>query len=96
MGKYKIVKIEVNDINQEFIKEMTYQAIHINDGDIPPSRDILEDPKLKKYYAEFGKENDLGYIAIDIESEKKVGAIWLRRFTGENRGWGYVDDSTPN
>ena len=95
MEKYKIVEIEVNNINQKFIKEMTYQAIHVNEGNVPPSRDILEDPKLKKYYTEFGKESDLGYIAMDKESKKNIGAIWLRQFTGENRGWGYVDDSTP-
>jgi ribosomal protein S18 acetylase RimI-like enzyme len=95
MCKLNIVIREASSEDQEFIDEMLFQAIHVKEGDNPPSRDVLQEPKLKKYYEKFGNSTDLGYIAFDQNSGENVGAIWLRLFTIEDKGWGYINDSTP-
>jgi len=91
--KYEIRKIIRSD--QKFIKEMLYQAIYTPPEEERPPRSILEEVKLKKYYSDFGNINDLGYIAIDKDTKKAVGAIWLRLFKKENKGWGYISEDIP-
>ena len=95
MAKREIEIREMRIEDQDFITEMLYQAIHVKEGDMAPSRNVLEEPKLKKYYANIGKSTDVGYIAYDKKTRENIGAIWLRLFLNENRGWGYVADNIP-
>jgi ribosomal protein S18 acetylase RimI-like enzyme len=46
------------------------------------------------YAAGFGtRTGDVGFVA---EAERNlVGAAWVRLLRGEDRGYGYVDDDTP-
>lgn len=86
---------EVTSGDQAFITEMLYQAIHVKEGEAPPPRSILKEAKLIKYYAIIGLDTDIGYIAIDEESGAEIGAIWLRVFSKDNPGWGYLADNIP-
>lgn len=78
-----------------FLQEALLTAIYVSPGDAPPDRDILNRPEMKKYYTDWGKEHDRGYIAVERRSLEPVGVIWLRRFTHTNPGWGFVDDDPP-
>ena len=81
--------------DSDFLCEMLYQALHVPPGHEPPPREIMRHPDLLKYYQNWGDKNDTGLIALDKESNIKVGAVWLRQFTAENKGYGYIDDHTP-
>ena len=37
----------------------------------------------------------MGFVAVDGGSGELVGAVWLRLLAGDERGYGYVDDETP-
>jgi len=80
--------------DQEFLWEMLYQAVYVSPGDPAPSRDIIHLPELAKYVQSWGQPNDLGIIAED-EHGLPLGAAWIRLFTGEQRGYGYVADDYP-
>ncbi|MEZ4679804.1 MAG: N-acetyltransferase [Caldilineaceae bacterium] len=57
---------------------------------------IVDEPGLRKYFAAFGTQaGDLGYKAVDSQNGQAVGAAWLRLLQGDNQGYGYVDDETP-
>jgi len=82
--------------DQAFLYEMLYQAIFVPEGSEPPPHDVIYLPELSKYVAEFGQQaGDLAYIAVDHNTQQPVGAAWLRLFTGDHKGYGYVDDQTP-
>jgi ribosomal protein S18 acetylase RimI-like enzyme len=77
----------------EAIKEMFYHALFVPDGKPRPSKQALESVELRKYYDEWGKSGDLGWLAMS--SGGTVGAAWLRLLAGEQKGYGYVADDTP-
>jgi ribosomal protein S18 acetylase RimI-like enzyme len=50
---------------------------------------------MAHYVAGWGQPGDLGVIAIDPHTRQPAGAAWVRLLQGENRGYGYIDDATP-
>jgi GNAT superfamily N-acetyltransferase len=78
-----------------FLWEMLYQAIHVMDGKNPPSRDVLRVPEIRRYLEEWGRPHDFGFVAVKPATLDPVGAAWFRLLIGEQKGYGYVDDSTP-
>jgi ribosomal protein S18 acetylase RimI-like enzyme len=79
-----------------FLWEMLYQAIHVPAGQTPPPRGIVKESNLAHYVREWGQgAGDLGFAAVEEATGQPVGAAWLRLFSGEDPGYGYVDDATP-
>jgi ribosomal protein S18 acetylase RimI-like enzyme len=74
---------------------MLYQAIYVPEGQPLPDRTIVKQPDLAKYVRDWGRVHDSGFVAVEADIRQPVGAVWLRLFTGENRGYGYVDDTIP-
>jgi ribosomal protein S18 acetylase RimI-like enzyme len=81
--------------DEPFLWEMLYQALHVEAGSEPPPRDIVNQPDLAKYVANWGKSTDSGFVVIDDQFAQPVGAVWLRLFAGESKGYGYVADDVP-
>jgi ribosomal protein S18 acetylase RimI-like enzyme len=63
-------------------------------GNAPFERSILEQPDISKYVRDWGRSDDSGFVAVD-ENNQPLGAIWLRLLANEEKGYGYVDDFTP-
>jgi ribosomal protein S18 acetylase RimI-like enzyme len=55
---------------------------------------VIRGPELARYVAGWGREWDCGFLASDAAG-KSLDAVWLRLLRGENQGYGYVDDNTP-
>jgi ribosomal protein S18 acetylase RimI-like enzyme len=51
---------------------------------------VRENPALDRYVKDWGKSGDFGLVAID--NTYSLGATWLRLFSSDNRGFGYVDE----
>jgi ribosomal protein S18 acetylase RimI-like enzyme len=79
--------------DEPFLWEMLYQALYVPEGHPPFPREIVRNPEISRYVQGWGKADDLGFIAL-VEG-KPVGAVWLRLLTGDHRGFGYVDATTP-
>lgn len=54
---------------------------------------IQRQPYLARYALDWGREGDIGYIAL--EDLIPIGAVWLRLWSGKDRGFGYVNDEIP-
>jgi ribosomal protein S18 acetylase RimI-like enzyme len=54
---------------------------------------VRENSALDRYVKDWGRVGDLGFVATT--DDKSIGAAWLRLFSSENRGFGYVDEGIP-
>lgn len=80
--------------DQPFLWEMLYQSLYVPEGRPPFERSILNHPDIARYVKGWGREHDSGFVAVD-ENNRPVGAVWMRLLRGGERGFGYVDDRTP-
>jgi ribosomal protein S18 acetylase RimI-like enzyme len=92
-SSYSIRRLSHPD--QQFLREMLYQSLYVPEGSRPFPRDVVNQPEIAKYVRAWGRAGDIGFVAIDVGSGEPVGAAWLRLLTGDERGYGYVDDETP-
>jgi ribosomal protein S18 acetylase RimI-like enzyme len=86
-------RASVDDV--DFLWEMLYHASYAADLGAPGPGALREHPELARYVDGWGRRADLGVIAVDDETDERVGAAWLRLLTGDAKGYGYVDDDTP-
>lgn len=81
--------------DEPFLWEMLYQALHVPEGQPAPPREVIRLPELARYVQGWGREGDCGLLVSDAAADRPVGAVWLRLMVGEGKGYGYIDDNTP-
>ena len=89
---YKIRSLTAAD--QSLLWDMLYLSLFVPEGNAPFERVVLEHPDISKYVSDWGCAGDFGFVA-DSENNQPLGAIWLRLHAGKKKGYGYVDDFTP-
>src|ERR1022692_124369 len=77
----------------EFLTDMLVEAVNW-----PPTRNhsrerIMSAPESARYIAEWPRHNELGVIAQS--AGQPVGAAWLRFFTSDEPGYGFVSADIP-
>ncbi|MGC4118080.1 MAG: GNAT family N-acetyltransferase [Myxococcales bacterium] len=75
------------------LREFLYLAVHVPLGKPAYPRSIVDLPAIRVYADGWGAAGDAGFVAE--EAGEVVGMIWVRLLTGDRRGFGYVDDATP-
>jgi ribosomal protein S18 acetylase RimI-like enzyme len=87
-----IRKLKVSEL--DFLADMLFEAIFIPKGHAPLPKEIILDKSLSRYIDDWGKDKFDFVLVKDVDNQP-VGAIWGRLLKGENKGFGYVDDRTP-
>lgn len=72
---------------------MFYTALHVPEGAAPFPKSIIEAPHLAKYIANWGRPDDIALVAE--KDGQLIGAVWCRLLKAAEKGYGYVDDQTP-
>ena len=72
---------------------MFYTALHVPEGAAPFPKSIIEAPHLAKYIANWGRPDDIALVAE--QNGQLIGAVWCRLLKAAEKGYGYVDDQTP-
>lgn len=73
------------------LNDFLYEAIYIPEGVQAPPKDIIHQPELQVYVADFGGcENDICFLA-EVD-EKVVGAVWVRVMDD----YGHIEDGVPS
>lgn len=89
---HSIRPLSVSD--QQLLWEMLYQSLYAPEGRPPFPRDVVHRPEVARYVSGWGRDGDIGFVAVDAGGEP-IGAAWLRLLKGDERGYGYVNDETP-
>lgn len=87
-----IRKIQTSEIY--LLKDMLYEAIYQPDENNLIPRSVIEIPEVDAYIKDFGKRADDYCLVADLDG-KIIGAVWVRIISGEIKGFGYLDDQTP-
>jgi ribosomal protein S18 acetylase RimI-like enzyme len=93
MPAYYIRRLTVDD--EPFLWEMLYHALYVPAGQEPFPKEIVREPELARYVLGWGKKDDRGFAAVDEVSLQPIGAVWMRLFSAEYKGYGYVGDDIP-
>ena len=83
-----------NATDTPFLWQMLYIAAHMAEGH-EPMEGIYDHPELAKYVRDWPRANELGVIAVDMETGAAAGAAWLRFFPEGERDYGFIDEQTP-
>jgi ribosomal-protein-alanine N-acetyltransferase len=84
---------EIIKSDYEFLREILYDALFIPEDEKPPDKTVVDLPEISKYINKWGLSSDFGIIVH--MNEQPVGAIWGRLFNNNNKGYGFVDENTP-
>lgn len=91
MKEYVIREIKPNEI--PVLNDFLYEAIFQRDEHNLFPRDIINQPEIKIFIDDFEKPDDLCLVAE--VGGKIVGAVWTRILCGEIKGFGNIDEYTP-
>ena len=75
------------------LNHFLYEAIYVAEGEVPPPLSVLDDPSLRHYVQDFGREGDYA-LAAEVH-DKVVGVVWVRLFPPHDPGYGFLDKETP-
>jgi ribosomal protein S18 acetylase RimI-like enzyme len=90
----KITIREIEKYELEKLEDMLYEAIYQPDEVNLIPREILKLPEIRVYIDNFGDKKDDYCLVADLNGEI-VGAVWARILSGDIKGFGYIDDETP-
>lgn len=76
------------------LEDFTYEAIYTPVDSPSYPKSIIQIPEIKVYYDNFGnKEGDQGLVVE--HNDKIIGAAWVRILDQEPKGYGFVNNQTP-
>ncbi|MBD1826960.1 GNAT family N-acetyltransferase [Microcoleus vaginatus GB1-A2] len=93
-----ILHYSIRPLTQEdepLLWQMLYEAAHMAEEGESTVQAVVNHPLIAKYVKNWGRANDLGFAAIELNGSQPVGAAWLRLFAEDDKGFGWVDDTTP-
>ena len=77
----------------DFLVDMLVLAVNWQSERHVTRAQVLADPTLARYIEGWPWPGDLGVVAE--HRKKRVGAAWIRFFSADRPGYGYVADETP-
>ena len=75
------------------LEDFLYEAIYLAEGTALPPKEIIRQPELAVYIENFGQPDDF-CLAAEANGQI-IGVVWTRILAGEIKGYGNLDDRTP-
>lgn len=75
------------------LREYLYEAIYVPEGIEPYDRSIIDLPEISRYINNWDDTRDFGLVFYS--EDETIGVIWGRLFSEDNKGYGFVNVSTP-
>jgi len=81
--------------DEPFLWQMLYYAAHMQEDGATSSDAAKNHPGLQKYVQEWGRETDMGMLALHPHDQRPLGAAWIRVLIEEKKMSGLIPDGTP-
>ncbi|MBW9150622.1 GNAT family N-acetyltransferase [Clostridium sp. CM028] len=94
MRKEKYIIREIKETELDILEMMLFGAIYLPVGSEPLTREVLKIPEISVYIDDFLKKKDDHCLVADVDGII-IGAVWVRILAGEIKGYGNIDDKTP-
>ncbi len=91
------MKMEIRPLKEEerpLLREFLYQSIFQKNPTNPIPPLVIEEPNVAIYIENFGQREDDHCLVAQVNG-RVVGAVWVRLLNQEPRGYGNVDEETP-
>lgn len=85
---------EIKPKELAILEDLLYEAIFQPEGVALLAREIIYQPEIWVFIKDFGKYKD-DYCLVAEADGKIAGAVWVRILNGTIKGYGNVDDETP-
>ena len=76
------------------LEDMLYEAIYQPDEANLIPREVVTLPEVNVYIDNFGEKTD-DYCLVATIDKRIVGAVWTRILSDDIKGYGNIDDETP-
>ena len=93
-NRIEIIIREIKSDEVSILEDMLYESIYQPDETNPISREVINVPKVRVYIDNFAQKEDDYCLVADLNGQI-IGAVWVRILADEIKGYGYVDDKTP-
>lgn len=95
-AQYQRYEIEhLTPADKYFVQEIVYQAIFVPKGHPAPTRAILNSADIKKYYENWGRKGDCGFLLVNRSTEQPVGGAFIRYYPEDKAGYGFISNKVP-
>ena len=75
------------------LADMLYEAIFQPDEKNLLPKEVINQPELNVYIDNWGKKDDVCFVAVI--NDNIIGAVWTRILDEEIKGFGNIDNETP-
>ena len=76
------------------MEDIMYEAVYQPDPANPYPKEVIYLPQVSIYWDNWGTEKD-DFCLVAVEENKIAGAVWIRTFQGEAKGFGFIGEQTP-
>ena len=93
-NRIEIIIREIKSDEVSILEDMLYESIYQPDETNPISREVINVPKVRVYIDNFAQKKDDYCLVADLNGQI-IGAVWVRILADEIKGYGNVDNKTP-
>ena len=90
----KLIFREILAEELDILNDLLYESIYQPKGFDPVPYHIIQMPEIKIYVDGFSSKKDDHCLVADLNG-RIIGAVWVRILADEIKGFGNVDDKTP-
>src|SRR5579859_1567508 len=81
--------------DEPFLWQMLYYAAHMQDDGETSSDAAKNNTGLQKYVQGWGRETDIGVLALHPDDQRPIGAAWIRLLVEEKKMSDLIGDGIP-
>lgn len=94
MKKENIIIRNLLPEEYNILEDLLYEAIFQPEGVELLPREIIKNPDIWAYINNWGNENDDCCFVAESDNQM-IGAVWVRIISGDVKGYGNIDEQTP-